>query len=70
MVVLKNGKPELSYILAELLSMSERVLFYRLLEGLTVVPVFKNVGEKSISKNYRPAQLVFFLCLIKSSKNL
>ena len=33
-VVLKNCKPELSYILAELFNVSERVLFSRLLEGL------------------------------------
>ena len=34
--------------------MSERVLFSRLLEGLTVVLVFKNVGERSAAENYRP----------------
>ena len=33
-VVLKNHKPELSYILAEIFNVSKGVLFYRLLEGL------------------------------------
>ena len=37
--------------------MSERVLFPRLLEGL-IVPVFKNVGERSTAKNYRPVSLL------------
>ena len=35
---------------------------------LSVVPVFKNVGERSTSKNYRPVS--FFLWLAKSLKNL
>ena len=34
LVVLKNCKPEFSYILAALFNVSERVLFSRLLEGL------------------------------------
>ena len=33
-LILKNCEPELSYILTELLNLSERVLFSRLLEGL------------------------------------
>ena len=33
-VVLKNCEPELSYIIAELFNMSERVLFSRLVESL------------------------------------
>ena len=53
-MVLKNCKPELSYILAE--------LFYRCLKECRfsdcwkvsfVVAVFKNVGERSTAKNYR-----------------
>ena len=35
---LKNCEPELSYILAELFNVSERVLFSRLLEGLVSGP--------------------------------
>ena len=39
--------------------MSERVLFSRLfLKVSSVVPVFKNVGEKSTAKNYRPVILL------------
>ena len=51
---LKKRQPEISYTLAE--------LFYKCLkesyfpdcwEISSVVPVFKNVGERSIAKNYR-----------------
>ena len=40
--------------------MSERVLFSRLFEGLIgcPCPVFKNVGERSTAKNYRPVSLL------------
>ena len=38
--------------------MSEGVLFSRLLEGSSVVPVFKNVGERSTAKNYCPVSLL------------
>ena len=63
-VVLKYCEPELSYPLAD--------LFNKCLtescspdssEVPSVVPVFKNVGERST------ALLVFFLRLVKSSKN-
>ena len=63
-VVLKYCEPELSYTLAD--------LFNKCLtescspdcsEVPSVVPVFKNVGERST------ALLVFFLQLVKSSKN-
>ena len=59
-VVLKNCELELSYILAE--------LFNKCLKGScfpdcwkvsSVVPVFKNVGERSNAKNYRPVSLLF-----------
>ena len=33
-------------------------MFSRLLEGFIGCPVFKNVGEKSIAKNYRPVSFV------------
>ena len=58
-VVLKNCEPELSYILAE--------LFNKCLKGscfpdcwkvLSVVPVFKNVGDRSTAKNYCPVSLL------------
>ena len=38
--------------------MSEGVLFSRLLEGFISGPVFKNVGERSIAKNYHPVSLL------------
>ena len=37
-MVLKNCEPDLSYILAELFNVPEKVLFSRLLEGLTSDP--------------------------------
>ena len=50
LVVLKNCELELSYILAE--------LFNKCLKVSSVVPVFKNVGERSAAKNYHPVSLV------------
>ena len=38
--------------------MSEEVLFSRLLKVSLVVPVFKNIGERSEAKNYRLVSLV------------
>ena len=38
--------------------MPEGILFSRLLEGLLVVPVFKNVGERFTAKNYHPVSLL------------
>ena len=38
--------------------MSEEVLFSRLLEGLSVVPLFKNVRKRSTAKNYRSVNLL------------
>ena len=38
--------------------MSEGVLFSRLFEVSLVVPVFKNVGERSTAKNHRPVSLI------------
>ena len=57
-MVLKNCWPELSYILAQLFNKCLKELFSRLLEGLLVVPVFKNVGERSTAKNYHPVSLL------------
>ena len=63
-VVLKNCEPELSYILAE--------LFNKCLKGScfpdcwklsSVVPVFRNVWERSTTKNYRP---VSFLSVVST----
>ena len=58
-VVLKNCEPELSYILAELFSMClKESCFPDCLKVSSVVPVFKNVGEMSIAKNYHLVLLV------------
>ena len=52
-VVLKNGKPELSYILAELISKCLKGSFFPgCLKVSSVGRVFKNVGERSTAKKY------------------
>ena len=59
-VVLKNCKPELSYILAELLNKClKNSCFPDCWKVSSVVPVFKSVGERSTAKNYRPVSLLF-----------
>ena len=59
-VVLKNCEPELSYILAELFNKClKESCFPDCWKVSSMVPVFKNVGEKSIAKNYRPVSLLF-----------
>ena len=58
-VALKNCEPELSYIVAELFnSCLKESCFTDCCKVLSVVPVFKNVGEKSTAKNYRPTILL------------
>ena len=58
-VVLKNCKPELSYILAELFNKClKESCFPDFWKFSLVVPVFKNVGERSTAKNYRPVSLL------------
>ena len=51
-VVLKNHEPELSYIVAELFNMCLKESYFpdRWKVSLAV-PVFKNVGERSTTKN-------------------
>ena len=54
-VVLKNCEPELSYILAELFNKClKKTCFLEYWKVLLVVPVSKNVGERSTAKNYHP----------------
>ena len=61
-VVLKNCEPELSYILAELFNKClKECCFPDCWKVSSVVPVFKNVGERSTAKNYRP---VFLLSVV------
>ena len=58
-VVLKNCEPELSYILAKLFNISlKEPCFPDCWKVSSVVPVFKNVGERSTAKNYRPVSLL------------
>ena len=58
-VVLKNCELELSYILAKLFSKClKESCFPDCWEVLSVVPVFKNIGEKSTAKNYHPVSLL------------
>ena len=52
-VVLKNCKPELSYILVELFSKClKESCFPDCWKFSSVVPVFKDAGERSTAKNY------------------
>ena len=52
-VVLKNCEPELSYILGELFNIFlKESCSPDCLKVSSVVPVFKNVGERCIAKNY------------------
>ena len=58
-VVLKKCEPELSYILAKLFNMClKESCFPDCWKVSSVVPVFKNVGERSTAKNYRPVSLL------------
>ena len=58
-VVLKNCEPELSYILAKLFNMClKESCFPDCWKVSSVVPVFKNVGERSTAKNYCPVSLL------------
>ena len=59
MVVLKNCESELSYILAKLLNKClKESCFPDCWKVSLVVPVFKNVGERSTAKNYHPVSLL------------
>ena len=58
-VVLKTCEPELSYILAELFNNClKESCFLDCWKVSSVVPVFKNVGEMSPAKKYRPVSLL------------
>ena len=58
-VVLKKCKSELSYILAELFNKClKESCFPDCWKVSSVVPVFKNVGERSRAKNYHPVSLL------------
>ena len=58
-VVLKNCEPEPSYILAEVFNKClKESCFLDCWKVSSVVPVFKNVGERSTAKNYCPVSLL------------
>ena len=59
-VVLKNHEPELSYVLAELFNMCLKgSCFPNCWKVSSVVPIFKNVGERSAAKNYHLVSRLF-----------
>ena len=58
-VFLNNCEPELSYILAKLFNTClKESCFPDCWKVSSVVPVFKNVGERSTAKKYRPVSLL------------
>ena len=58
-VVLKNCEPELFYMLAELLNKClKESCFPDCWKVSSLVPVFKNVGERSTTENYCPGSLL------------
>ena len=58
-MVLKNCEPELFYVLAELFNKClKEPCFPDCWKVLLVVPVFKNVGERSTAENYHPVSLL------------
>ena len=58
-VVLKKCEPELSYILAEFLNKCLKdSCFSDCWKASSVIPLFKNVGEKPIAKNQHPVCLL------------
>ena len=58
-VILKNCEPKLSYILPKLFNKClKESCFPDYWKVSLVVPVFKNVGERSIAKNYCPVSLL------------
>ena len=57
-VVLKNYEPQLLFILAEIFNKClKESCFPDDWKVSSVVPVFKNVGERSTAKNYHPVSL-------------
>ena len=67
-VVLKNCEPELCYILAELFNKClKECCFPDCWKVSSVVPVFKNVGERSTAKNYCAVSLLFLVSKVFSN---
>ena len=60
-VVLKDCEPEVSFILAELFNKCLKESYFPDCWKVSlVVPVFKNVGERSTAKNYCPVKSFFY----------
>ena len=58
-MVLKNCEPEISYMLVELFNKYlKESCFPDCLKDSSMVPVFKNIGERSTAKNYHPVSLL------------
>ena len=58
-VILKNWEPELSYILDEIFNMClKKSCFLDFWKVSSLVPVFKNAGERSTAKIYHPVSLL------------
>ena len=58
-MVLKNCEPELSYILAKLFNKClKESCFPDCWKVSSVVPIYKNVGERSTAENYCPVSLL------------
>ena len=58
-VVLKNCEPDLSYILAELFNKYlKESCFPDSWKFSSVVPVFKNIGERSTARKPRPVNVL------------
>ena len=68
-VVLKNCKPELSYRLAELFNRClKQSCFPDCWKVSLVVPVLKNVREKSKAKNYHPVSPLSMVSKVVNSR--
>ena len=64
-MVVRNYEPKLSYMLAELLNkFRKQSCFPDSWKLSSLVPVFKNVGERSIAKNYDPVSVLFVVSKI------
>ena len=58
-MALKNCEPDFSYILAELFDIClKESCFPNCWKVSPVIPVFTNVGEKCLAKDYRPVSLL------------
>ena len=65
MVVLKNCRPELSYVLVELFNKClKEFCSPDCLKVSPMVPIFKNIGEQSTAKNYCPVSLLSVVCKV------